>query len=308
MEDVKEEPTLEERLEAAAAESSIVAEVEDMTDEEVAAELERIEADQPENRVPQSRFNEVNSALRELRETEAEMREQLIESQDKLIRMQELLEARSADVATLNEIKSFINDPDMKDHVLAIDAKLRGVELELEHGTIEPEDAVLRTQAMLEEARMELRDTQADIQADQLISKADSIAERLLSALPEEYNYDDRNIINELFTDRVDWDAAVAYPDHLAEILTQGFQDAIDRYGTPRGALFDTEEVDLLTEDVATGPTPEEELEALMDLPWGDIRETDLGDGNVLLEPEMSDDDFNAVLAKAIRVSHGRDR
>jgi hypothetical protein len=313
--DVKE-PTLEERLEHAAAESSIAEEVDNMSDEEVLAEAAQIEEDEAqaaaeargENRIPQSRFNEVNSALKEVREAEAEARNQLAESNDKLVRMAELLEAKEADVQTLNEIKSFVNDPEMADHVLAIDAKLRGVEVAVDKGEIEPEDALKETRAILEAAQEEMRDTQADIQADQLISKADQIAERLLQALPEEYNAEDLSVINDLFTEKVDWDAAVANPDHLAEILTEGFQETIDRYGMPRGALFETDEVEALVEDnVADSQTPEEELLALMDLPWGDVRETEYEDGTVGVDPEMSDEDFNTVLAQTIRLAHQKD-
>jgi hypothetical protein len=305
------EPTLEERLEAAATESSIVAEVDDMTDEEVLEELEELETDEggEENRIPQSRFNEVNNALHEIRESEAEMRDQLAESQDKLVRMQDLLESRDGDVQTLNEIKSFVNDPAMKDHVLAIDARLKGIDQAVDEGKLDPEDALQATREMFEDAQDELRDTQADLQADQLISKADTIAERLLQALPEEYNDEDLAVINDLFTEKVDWDAAVEHPDHLAEILTEGFQETIDRYGMPRGALFDTDEVDLLTEDYEPidDQTPEEELHELMDLPWGEIRETEFEDGTVAIDPEMSDDDFNKVMAQAIRLAHQKE-
>jgi hypothetical protein len=308
------EPTLEERLEYAAAESSIAEEVDNMTDEEVLEEAELIEEEDAqadadsrgENRIPQHRFNEVNNALHDVREAEAEARDQLAESNDKLVRMAELLETKEADVQTLNEIKSFVNDPDMADHIYAIDAKLKGVEVAVDKGEIEPEDALDETRAILEEAQEEMRDTQADIQADQLIGKADQIAERLLQALPEEYNAEDLSVINDLFTEKVDWDAAVANPDHLAEILTEGFQETIDRYGMPRGALFETDEVEALVEDNVAdeGLTPEEELLELMELPWGEIRETDIDDEHVFVEPEMSDDDFNTVLAQTIRVAN----
>ena len=307
------EPTLEERLEQAATESSIVEEVDNMTDEEVLAEAAQVEEDEAqadaeakgENRIPQSRFNEVNNALKEIREAEAEARDQLAESNDKLVRMAELLETKEADVQTLNEIKSFVNDPDMADHVYAIDARLKGIEVAVDKGEIEPEDALNETRALLETAQEEMRDTQASIQTDQLVGKVDQIAERLLQALPEEYNADDLSVINDLFTEKVNWDALVETPDRLAEILTEGFQETIDRYGMPRGALFEADEVEAITEDnVADEQTPEEELLELMKLPWGEIRETEIDDEHVLVEPEMSDDDFNNVLAQTIRLAN----
>jgi hypothetical protein len=313
-EDVNE-PTLEERLESAAADSSIAEEVEGMSDEEVLEELDQLEADGElevegdpvaggENRIPQHRFNEVNNALKEMRESEAETRDQLAESQDKLVKMAELLEAKDADIATLNEIKSFVNDPDMKDHVIAIDNKLKGIEVEMDKGNIEPEDAVRQAQDLLEQTREEMRDTQADMQTDQLVNTADNIAERLLNALPEEYNDEDLGVISDLFKEKIDWDACVAQPDYISEILTEDFQETIDRYGMPRGALFDTEEVDLLTEDnVVDEQTPEEELVELMDLPWGETKQVEVGNKTVT-KPEMSDDDFNKVLAQAMKLAN----
>ncbi len=306
-------PTLEERLEQAAEDSSISEEVDNMTDEEVLAEAAQVEEDKAqadaeakgENRIPQHRFNEVNNALKEIREAEAEARDQLAESNDKLVRMAELLETKEADVQTLNEIKSFVNDPDMADHVYAIDARLKGIEVAVDKGEIEPEDALNETRALLETAQEEMRDTQASIQTDQLVGKVDQIAERLLQALPEEYNADDLSVINDLFTEKVNWDALVETPDRLAEILTEGFQETIDRYGMPRGALFEADEVEAITEDnVADEQTPEEELLELMKLPWGEIRETEIDDEHVLVEPEMSDDDFNNVLAQTIRLAN----
>lgn len=272
-------------------------------------EAEEIEEEDGENRIPQSRFNEINEALKETRLESLETRDQLAETQDKLLRMAELLEAKEADVQTLNEIKGYVNDPEMKDHVIAIDQKLKGIEVvqEMEDaGELTPEDAVELTAELLEEAQEELRDTQADVQADQLIARADVISEGLLQALPEEYNEEDIDVINDLFHEKVDWDSAVEFPDELSDILTQGFQETIDRYGMPRGALFDAEEVDVLAPEVPEEDlmTPEEELRDLMDLPWGDIVEVEDEAGNVSIEPEMSTDDFNTVLAQAIRLAH----
>jgi len=260
-----------------------------------------------ENRVPQKRFNEINKALKASKVEAQEQRDQLAETQDRLVKMHELLEANKADVTTLNEIKSFVHDPEMKDHVIAIDNKLKGIEAieeEVDAGKTTPEDAVKETRKLLDEAREELRDTQADVKSDQLIAKADSFVERLLNALPEEYNAEDRGVINDLFHEKVNWDALVATPDQLSEILTQGFQATIDRYGVPRGALFNAAEVDVLTpEATEVKQTPTEELTELMKLPWGGVKTSEVG-GKTVVEPEIPDDDFNAVLAQAIRLAH----
>ena len=259
-----------------------------------------------ENRIPQSRFNEVNNALKEVRAAESVAREQLAETQNKLVRMAELLEAKEADIQTLNEIRGLVADPSMKDHVLAIDAKLRGVELEVENKEITPEDALEKTRALLEQTREEMRDTQADVQADLLIQKADSIASQLLDALPEEYNESDRAVINDLFIDKIDWDAVVANPGRLLDTLTEGFQTTVDRYGVPRGALFSTDEVEELTPQAATQLTPEQELKALMEQNWGETKTVDLPGGKQQTVADKSDDDFSKALAGVLRKAHGR--
>jgi hypothetical protein len=292
------ELTVEERLALAAESSTTETVIEETTEEAEGRGTE-------DNRVPYKRFSEVNTNLKEARAAQEVTQTQLAESQEKLVRMAELLEAKDDDVRTLNDIKSFVNDPLMKDHVMAIDAKLRGVEAEVEAGEIEPDEALTRAQELLEETREEVADTQADIQADALIQRSDIIAEQLLNALPREYNEQDRAVINDLFTDKVDWDEAVANPEHLSEILTQGFQATIDRYGVPRGALFTGNEVEELIPDEGTNLTPEQELEQEMGLDWGATKEIEVN-GVMKTVAEMSDEEFNAVQAKIIRVSHGR--
>jgi hypothetical protein len=294
------ELTVEEKL-ALAADSSATETVE----EETTKEAEGAEEGTKDNRVPYKRFAQVNETLKETRAQAEATQAQLADSQAKLVRMAELLEAKDDDVRTLNEIKSFVNDPDMKDHVLAIDAKLRGIEQDVEDGTVEPDEALERAKALLEETREEVADTAADLQADALIQRSDIIAEQLLNALPKEYNEQDRAIIEDLFTDRVDWDSAVAYPDQLSEILTQGFQDTINRYGVPRGALFTGQEVEELIPDEATRLTPEQELEQEMSKDWGALKEVEVN-GVTKTVAEMTDEEFNAVQAKIIRTAHGR--
>ena len=298
--DVKEgELSVEEKL-ALAAESSTPETVEEVTTEEVEDEEKG-----GENRIPQKRFNEVNTALKESRAAVEAGQTQLAESQEKLVRMSELLEKKDEAVTTLNEIKSFVNDPKMKDHVLAIDARLRGIEEEVESGDIKPDEALTRAQALLEETREEVADSHADMQTDALIQRADIIAEQLLNALPREYNEADRTVLEDLFTNNVKWDEAVADPDHLSEILTKGFQETIDKYGVPRGALFTGNEVEELIPDEATNLTPEQELEKEMDQDWGAVKEVEVN-GVMKSVAELSDTEFNALQAKIIRISSGR--
>jgi hypothetical protein len=105
----------------------------------------------------------------------------------------------------------------------------------------------------------------------------------------------------------MDWDRAVKDPDALSEQLTEGFQEALDTYGVPRGALFTVEEVEELTPDAgATELSPDEKLAELMKRPWGGVVTEEVEGGTDKVSPELSDDEFNDALALIIRKAHGR--
>ena len=293
-------PTVEEKLEAAVASSTTETVV-----EETPADVEET----PEGkRIPYERFKEVNTALKDSKASGDLLTEQVAEQADRLLRMAELLELKEQDVQTLNEIKSFVNDPEMADHVRAIDNKLKGIETAVESGDLDPEEAQDRTRELLEQTREEIADVQNTVNAEALVARAEVIAEKLLAQLPEEYNEQDRTVIQDLWTEKMDWDRAVADPDSLSDILSEGFQETLTRYGTPRGALFTGEEVQELTPEPATPvQTPDEELAELMGRPWGATKEVEER-GVTKVVAEIPDDEFDAALAGLIRQAHGKDR
>ncbi len=291
--------TVEEKLEAAVASS---------TTETVVEETPEVVEDSKESKtVPYKRFTEVNEAFKDSKESGDLLTQQLAEQNEKLVRMAELLELKEQDVQTLNEIKSFANDPAMSEHIVAIDNKLKGIDAAVETGDLDPDDAHEQTRELLEQTREEIADVQATASAEALVARADIIADRLLAQLPEEYNEQDREVIQDLWTEKMDWDAAVANPDSLSDILSEGFQDTLNRYGTPRGALFTGEEVQELTPDPATEPlTPEAELEALMGRNWGEVKTETSEAGRTTVTPVESDEEFNLAMADIIRKANGR--
>ena len=259
-----------------------------------------------EHKIPKSRFDEVNTKYKEAVASKDLLAIQVAEANDKLIKLAEIVEQKDQDSQTLNEIKSFVNDPAMKEHVVAIDNRLRGIEQEVETGESTPEQAQEKTRVLLEQTRTEIADVQATATAEALVSRADTIADKLLAQLPETYNEQDRTIVQTLWTEKMDWDKAVENPDNLNLQLTEGFQEALDTYGTPRGALFTVEEVEELTPEKATTKTAEEQLDDILDKPWGALKTETLADGKTKVTPELSDDELNADMAAIIRKSHGR--
>jgi hypothetical protein len=44
-----------------------------------------------------------------------------------------------------------------------------------------------------------------------------------------------------------------------------------------------------------------------MELPWGGLKEVEGPGGKTTVEPELSNDDFNTVLAQAIKLAHEKE-
>jgi hypothetical protein len=305
-EDVKTQ-TAEEKLEAAVKASGTGTETE--TEKEVEAKVEEKEEEgkgKTDNRIPYERFTEVNTALKESKVSQDLLTQQLAESNEKLVSMAELLTQKDDDVQTLNEIKSFVNDPEMADHIIAIDNKLKGIEQEVETGDSTPDEALTKTREVLEQTREEVVDIRNQASAEALVSRADIIADKLLAQLPDTYNEQDRDIVQALWTEKMDWDRAVANPDDIADQLTEGLQTALDTYGVPRGALFTVEEVEELTPERTAVKTPDEELADLLDQDWGGVKTEELDSGKTKTTLEKSDDEFSAAMASIIRKAHGR--
>ena len=308
----KDEKTsaVEDKLKAAVAASNTEPEDKSTKDETVEAEEEKGESEEKgksEHRIPKPRFDEVNTKYKEAAASNDLLTQQLAESQQKLVKMAELMEERDDDVQTLNEIKSFVNDPAMKEHVYAIDAKLKGIEQEVEKGESTPDEAQAKTRELIEDTRKEMADIQATASAEALVGRADVIADKLLAQLPDTYTEQDRTVVQALWTEKMDWDRAVADPDDLSAQLTEGFQEALDTYGTPRGALFTVEEVEELTPEAANAAkTPEQELAEVMDKPWGEVVTEELEGGRTKVTPKLSDDEFNADVASIIRAANKR--
>ena len=296
--------TVEDKLKAA-VEASNAETVKETIEEEPVEEV--VVDGKTEHRIPKKRFDEVNTKFKEAVASNDLLTQQVADSQSELVKMAELLGQRDDDVQTLNEIKSFVNDPKMKEHVVAIDNRLKGIEQEVESGESTPDEAQAKTRELIEETRTEMADIQATASAEALVGRADVIAAQLLAQLPETYNEQDRSIVQALWTEGMNWDQAVESPDNLSEQLTEGFQEALDKYGVPRGALFTVEEVEELTPEATAGvKTPEQELAELMDRPWGGVVTEELEGGKTKVTPELSDDEFNDSLASIIRKANNR--
>lgn len=295
------------KLEAALAEEtpaeSATAEEEEASKAKGSGETEKQHPDS----IPYPRFKEVNDARKEIEERVSTLEDQLREKDSAVSRLTELLEASKEDVDIINQIRSWANDPKLGPHIQILDKAVRegldAIEEEVEEGKTTPEQAQAKTQKLLEDRTARLQEAIEDQEADLVLSRADIIADKLLDALPEEYTEQDKQIIARLWADEVDWSHVAENPDDLSSTLHTGFQAALENFGTPRGGLVYSGEVET-EETVEEPPSPEEEIRSLIDKPWAAMKEVNKGNKTVLV-PEHDDADFSAAMATAMRKARG---
>lgn len=268
---------------------------------------ETVETAQPEGKgksqaVPYTRFKEVNDAKNEYQARVEELETQFKDQADNLSKLTNMLEDAKGDADLVNQIRALANDPNMLPHIQALDNRIRGVEEEVEEdtGPSTPEKELEKTRQTLRREQESLQEQLVEQKETLLLQRADSIADKWLEALPEEYTEQDRQIIGRLWADSVDWNSVT--PDNLNDTLNTSFQDTINAFGTPRGGLINPEDPDSYTIETPEPETvtPEQEL---MDIVggknWGAYKSE-----NGKFEPEVSDDDFARGLAEAMKTAN----
>jgi len=262
--------------------------------------------------IPKSRFNEVIQARNERDQTIVTLSAKIAESDASVTRLTKMLEGAQTAQQTLNDLRALANDPRHKPHVEYLHKVLIGESVEEE--TPLPADATLeqkeeRRLTELTKAQEELRASIVDQRADQIIQRADLIADRWLEALPDEYTSEDRNAVAHLWTSRVDWNAIEGNPAGLEKFLADSFQDTLNIYGVPRGHLFTSEQVEELKKPTGEAKTlsPEEELGQLIaSKNYSSFKSTGKKNsaGVEIMTPEVSEDDFTTDLAKAMKIAN----
>jgi len=252
--------------------------------------------------VPYDRFAQVNSekntALSEIETLQKQIEE--FEAKDKTVQSQldELLKERDV----LERVRDLANDDRYKDHVLAIDQALKGIEDiedDLEDGEIDDEEAEAQIEDLLAEQREELDDVLATDRAERLLDQAHQVAGTMLDNLPDRYTDVDKEVISEMWTSRVDWDSIEDDSSELRPALVEGLKTTLEEYGPPRGELqHQLEEANTGSSGQTQTQSNEEVVQGLLDRDWSKVNVAE--DGKVL-GPEHSDTDFAAALAEQIR-------
>jgi hypothetical protein len=203
------------------------------------------------------------------------------------------------DSQILDAIKNLAQDEKYRDHVVAIDKALQGIEEDIEAATDQKdEQKVTAAEKRFEAKTAELDNLLQDQRAETLWNEAREAAKSMLDALPDEYTDDDRAIIGKLWTPRVDWKSIDEQgSEGIPAALNSSFAVVLKEYKTPRGALVaqTTKEIEARVPD-AKIVSPEDKVKGILEKDWDKLE-----DG----KPTLSDDDFTNNVAELLRATRG---
>ncbi len=252
----------------------------------------------------QDRIRELVNARKTL-ETKLEELESASKKKDgELGELIKLIQARESDTRTIQAIKDLhASDPEWRAHIERLDKKLKGEEIELESQSKTDEktpDEYSKVKDLLKQNTDKLENAQQELRDQMILDKVDRVVDRYFENLPEEYNKEDRKVLQKVLADHIDWDAISANPDQLTNKVAAGLQAAIDWYGSPRGAApsATAPQPGAKTEQ----PDPKARLESLMKKDYGKTKITETN-GQKRFEPIVSEDQWVKELGEALRLS-----
>lgn len=261
--------------------------------------------------IPYERFAEIVQEKNTFKEQLTALEAEKNELSKSLQQAMNTVSAAQSDIDTLNRVRaaSRASDDRVVQAVDLLDKYLKG-ELEeiAEDPTLTTDEVSKKTQDLLKRTQQNLNEQHADLRADLIVQRADALADKWLGALPDAYGQVDRDILGDLWANSVDWDAIENNPDILDQELASKFQAAIDRYGVPRGALLNPDDVEFVEETTTPEPpTPEEELRELIgNKDYSLFKTVKTPTGKETLRPAVGDDEFAADMAKALKLANRR--
>jgi len=228
------------------------------------------------------------------------------QSQESIKNLTDLLAQSREDSELVTSIRQLAGNPKYASMVQQLDKVLRGEDIEdVDTSKMSGEEKTSHVASLLEKRIADAEEANAVLQSDQLIGRADTIAEKWLESLPVEYTADDREVIGRLWTGLVDWDGLDNSGDAMANLqphLKDTFQEAVDMFKQPRGNMVEAGSAESLQESEPTETQSPEELlaEAVANQDYGAFS---VKDGDSKLTPDISDEDFSSDLAAVIRAS-----
>lgn len=167
----------------------------------------------------------------------------------------------------------------------------KGVEMTKEE--TKPEDKLTEVTKKIENLKTEATELVAEKNAEVLWELAKERASKYLEGLPEEYTEQDKSIISEMWTPRVDWTKIESDPSTMNAELARGLQNALKVYGAPKGAVARevAKEVEI---QKPKEPTIEERIAAIKAKEFSKLDDK----GN----PLMSDEEFIKDAGQLLRL------
>ena len=251
--------------------------------------------------VPYDRLRKVVQQKNEAGERLKALESQFKTANDREQELTAQIKGLQNDKQMLDAIKNLHQDERYRPMIENLDRALQGIDEEIEVAQDDGDDKATKDLLKKFEAKTaELDSLMADQRADGLWDKTAGRAKSMLDALPEAYSDEDRAILGEMWTPRVDWDGIEeAGEGAISPALNESFAKVIKRYGTPKGAIVaqTTEEIEEQNPEVKI-VSDEDKVQAIMDKNWAELDENG--------KPLMSQEDFDSDLADLLRVVNKR--
>ncbi len=263
----------------------------------------------PSEAVPYDRFKAVNDKYTEESKawatTETELKEQVATAQKTASELTEVVKQGQADQDLIAALRGLSQNPKYEDLIGKVDAALSGVDVEEEAKDLTPEQADDRRHTILSNVQEQMQSELNEQKNEILLQRADLIAKDYLAELPEDYNTEDRNVLSEMWANRLGWEQVMESPDKMPEMLKDSLQAALKDYGEPRGKVAQTAELEL--ENATNAPsetkelTIEEQMGKYLGKDYGKVNTVETPDGKKVSLPEVTDTEFDDDFANAFK-------
>lgn len=304
---------LTEALEAAASEEEVAEESSTEANAEAAAEEDADKSKPKSGKNANSRIQELVAARKRIEAERDAFQNDLKKKDSELSDMLKMLQQKESDSRTIQAIKDLhARDDKWRTTIEKLDKALKGEAVELEEEPVDdkPKDKVeaaelAKVRDLLSKSQAELEEKVAEQRANLILDKVDRIVDRYMENLPEGYGKEDRRILQETLSDHIDWNAINQNPDEVQKQVVAGLQKCITWYGRPKGETPTAPKDGQNGTSVVSQPTdPKTELDGLLKrTDYGKAKITETKEGGRRFEPAVSDDQFVADLAKALRAA-----
>jgi polyhydroxyalkanoate synthesis regulator phasin len=242
--------------------------------------------------VPYTRFKEKVDQADDLASRLEEANVRLSTAMEREENLRGELENLSSEAEVLERVRDLADDERYKDHVMAIDRALKGIEDDVESGEITEKEGQDLSKEVIQELKEELKEEADNNMVNLLFQQCSNTIDGYLSALDEAgFDEDATQLIKELAVPRIDWDAIEVDPSDMNEQIAKGLTEALETVERIR-----TDGTDEETEsDYEPQESPAELLQKVIDVDWSKTDDK----GNSV----HSDATFADALAHAMRTT-----